>query len=71
MTHRGTVAKALSLSLNCDKSRLPLKLNDSQVRELSPGWRPKAVWVTYHFSSWNRNCDHGRLLLEMRQALSL
>jgi hypothetical protein len=66
-----TIAKALSLPLNGYKSRFPLKLNDSQVEELTPGWRPKAVWVTYHFSSWNRNCDHGRLVLDMRQALSV
>ncbi len=66
-----TIAKALSLPLNGDKSRLPMKLNDSQVGKLTPGWRPKAVWLTYHFSSWNRNCDHGRLLLDMRQALTV
>jgi hypothetical protein len=54
------------------KDRLPMMLNDSQVVDLKLSYRPKGIWVTYHFSRWmgsKRNGAHGRLLLEMRKAL--
>jgi hypothetical protein len=64
-----TIAKALSIPLKGRDPGFPVKLKDSEIGLLKLGFVPKGIWVTYHFSSWNRNCKHGRLLLEMRQAL--
>jgi hypothetical protein len=29
----------------------------------------KAVWITYHFSQWDRSPEHGKLIWEFRKAL--
>jgi len=50
-----------------DELTFPRRLTDSELTQLSPNCTPTAIWVTYHFSQWNRNCEHGKLLLEMRQ----
>jgi hypothetical protein len=50
---------------------LPIKLSDSEIKQLDLRYKPKGIWVTYHFSSWSaryKDGQHGKLLLEMRKS---
>jgi hypothetical protein len=65
------IAKARSLDPKGERAALPLKLSDTEVNGLGLSQAPRGIWVTYHFSAWNQNCCHGKLLLEMRQSLEI
>lgn len=63
-------ALALACDSQCD---LPLKLGDADMEKWSNrglNHKPNGVWVTNHFSAWSGRASHGRVLLEMKKAIS-
>jgi hypothetical protein len=65
------LSAGLQINGNSQKgqSTFPMRLKGDQVAQLSPEFQPK-IWITNHFSAWGQNARHGRLILEIRKALT-